>query len=350
MKKILLISFLALIFTACSTSEKIVTKYVSDCIYFELPSDLRDESQTFKTIQNYSEGLTGKKIFIDPGHGGEDRRNKSQSGSVVEADVNLNVSLYLRDFLKSAGAVVFMSRDKDETVALKYRSTLANESGADLFISIHHNSPGKAGDYWTNYTSTYYHAKETDYEYEPGEHDLARFIQRDLAYAMNNSGGLGSFDGTYSDYWIYPGDGFSVLRRTEIPAILVECGFHTNRVEEIRLADDEFNRIQAWGIFKGLGKYFKVGTPNITLLQEKSKFSNKNLELNFLLEDKNGIDPLSIITYFDSVKVSNSFYAEDNLVKLNIDNVESGEHEVRVICANTKKVHSLPYNKKIVLK
>ncbi|MAT56917.1 MAG: hypothetical protein CMF23_02965 [Ignavibacteriae bacterium] len=350
MKNILLFSFLIILFTACSTSEKIVTKYVSDCIYYEIPTDLRDETQTEKSIEYYKPGLTGKKIFIDPGHGGSDRRNKSENGVVVEADVNLRVSLYLRDFLTRAGAVVIMSRDKDETVDLKYRSELANESGADLFISVHHNSPGKVGDNWTNYTSTFYHAKEGYYQYEPGEHDIAKFVQRDLAYAMRNPGGLGSFDGTYSDFWIYPGDGFSVLRKTEIPAILIECGFHSNRVEEIRLADEQFNKIQAWGIFKGLGKYFRLGSPTITLLQEKSKFVNRNLELNFLLEDKNGIDPLSISAYFDSVLVSNTFIEDQNLVKLNIENVNSGEHEVRIIAANKQNIHSLPYKRKIILK
>lgn len=350
MNKIISVVIAALIITGCATSEKIVTKYISECTYYEIPYDLQDNIQTEKTIVNYSEGLTGKKIFIDPGHGGSDKRNKSQNGVVIEAEVNLEVSLFLRDYLRSAGAEVIMSRDKDATVELKDRSIMANESGADIFISIHHNSPGKAGDYWTNYTSTFYHAKETDYEYEPGEHDLARFVQRDLAYSMSNSGGLGSFDGTYSDYWIYPGDGFSVLRRTEIPAILVECGFHTNRVEEVRLADKVFNRIQAWGIFKGLGKYFKVGSPQITLLQEKSKYSNKNLELSFLVEDKNGINPLMISTFFDSVRVSNTFIENENIIKLNIENVENGEHEIRVIAANNKKIHSLPYKKKIVLK
>ncbi len=350
MNKIISVVIAALIITGCATSEKIVTKYISECTYYEIPYDLQDNIQTEKTIVNYSEGLTGKKIFIDPGHGGSDKRNKSQNGVVIEAEVNLEVSLFLRDYLRSAGAEVIMSRDEDATVELKDRSIMANESGADIFISIHHNSPGKAGDYWTNYTSTFYHAKETDYEYEPGEHDLARFVQRDLAYSMSNSGGLGSFDGTYSDYWIYPGDGFSVLRRTEIPAILLECGFHTNRVEEVRLADKVFNRIQAWGIFKGLGKYFKVGSPQITLLQEKSKYSNKNLELSFLVEDKNGINPLMISTFFDSVRVSNTFIENENIIKLNIENVENGEHEIRVIAANNKKIHSLPYKKKIVLK
>ncbi len=88
------------------------------------------------------------------------------------------------------------------------------------------------GDNWTDYTSTYYHGFDTDYVYEPSERDIARYIQRDLSYAMRNAGGPGSFDGTYSDYAIYPGEGFAVLRNTVIPAVLVECGFHTNTHEE----------------------------------------------------------------------------------------------------------------------
>ena len=169
----------------------------------------------------------------------------------------------LRDFLREAGVKVIMSRDKDITVDLKERSYMADRSGAELFISIHHNAPGRDGDRGINYTSTYYHAKETDYEYEPSERDIAKYIQRDLAYAMRNSGGLGSFDGTYSDYWIYPGAGFSVLRVTKIPSILVECGFFTNLHEERRLALDEFNRIQAWGIFRGIASYYSAGIPKI---------------------------------------------------------------------------------------
>jgi N-acetylmuramoyl-L-alanine amidase len=232
-------------------------------VYYEIPYDLKNEANRTAFMQKYSPYVKDKVIFIDPGHGGSDRKNKGYQDLAVEADVNLNVSLYLRDFLEEAGAVVIMSRIKDETVELKKRPELANRSGADIFLSIHHNAPGTEGDNWTNYTSVYYHSKESEYNYEPSERDLARYIQRDLSYAMRNSGGPGSFDGTYSDYSIYPGEGFAVLRLTEIPAVLVECGFHTNTHEEKRLIIDEFNKIQAWGIFRGLSRYFSAGIPEI---------------------------------------------------------------------------------------
>ncbi|MEO8398806.1 MAG: N-acetylmuramoyl-L-alanine amidase, partial [Ignavibacteriaceae bacterium] len=226
MLKFLFILFAAaIILSGCSSSEN---------VYYEIPLEFLYPQKKTEFILKYQLYLIGKKIFIDPGHGGEDRRSIGPQKLTVEADANLNVGLALRDFLKEAGVTVFMSRTTDATVDLKERSYMADSSGADIFISIHHNAPGSDSLKLIDYTSTYYHAKETDYEYEPCERDLARFIQRDLSYAMRNSGGLGSFDGTYSDYNIYPGQGFSVLRVTKIPAILVECGFFTNPHEERR--------------------------------------------------------------------------------------------------------------------
>ncbi|MFO7447478.1 MAG: N-acetylmuramoyl-L-alanine amidase, partial [Ignavibacteriaceae bacterium] len=173
--------------------------YSGSEVYYELPAEFRNPEKKKQFIVKYSTYLKGKKIFLDPGHGGSDRRNKGYQGITVEADANLNVALALRDFLLEAGAAVIMSRSTDATVDLKERSYMADRSGADIFLSIHHNAPADSGNNWTNYTATYYHAKETDYEYEPSERDMARYVQRDLAYAMRNSGGPESFDGTYSD-------------------------------------------------------------------------------------------------------------------------------------------------------
>lgn len=316
---------------------------------YETPPDWKDESVRLKTISDYSRYLNGKKIFLDPGHGGEDRRNKSRSGDVVEADVNLSVALFLREYLSSAGVEVYLSRDKDETVPLARRSELADSSGADLFISIHHNAPAKWEDDWTNYTSTYYHAKETDYEYEPCERDLARYIQRDLSYVMRNPGGLGSFDGTYSDYLIYPGEGFSVLRRTKIPSVLVECAFHTNRLEELRLNDETFNRIQAWGIFRGIAKYYRAGIPSIEFLPDSSKNYEGGSQLVFLLKDSTGINPRSIFVYLNREEIKFDYNVENSLLRIDAGILTGQEKNLRIICANKNGNHSLPFHKKIIM-
>ncbi|MFO7448005.1 MAG: N-acetylmuramoyl-L-alanine amidase, partial [Ignavibacteriaceae bacterium] len=325
--------------------------YSGSVVYYELPAEFRNPEKKKQFIVKYSPYLKGKKIFLDPGHGGSDRRNKGYQGITVEADANLNVALALRDFLLEAGAVVIMSRSTDATVDLKERSYMADRSGADIFISIHHNAPADSGNNWTNYTATYYHAKETDYEYEPSERDMARYVQRDLAYAMRNSGGPESFDGTYSDYMIYPGQGFSVLRVTQIPSILVECGFHTNTHEEKRLAIEEFNRIEAWGIFRGLARYFAAGIPEIKFTDEDSSFVEGDQTFNFLISDSSGIDPASVFVYFDSSAVLNFTLSESNpaLLSVSIPGVKAGKHIVRIIAANNKKNHAFPFHKEITV-
>ncbi len=337
--KIALFFLAALLLAGCSAGEY---------VYYEVPVELKKPELEKEFIQKYSPYIKDYTFFLDPGHGGEDRRNKGYENTAVEADLNLRVGLHLREFLEQAGAKVIMSRVKDQTVDLKERSYMANRSGADFFISIHHNAPGKSSDIWTNYTSTYYHAKESDYVYEPMERDMARFVQRDMAYAMRNSGGPASFDGTYSDYWIYPGDGFSVLRVTEIPAILVECGFNTSHFESARLVKDDYNKIEAWGIFRGLCRYFKAGIPKINFLNENDDFRSGDQLLSFMVSDSSGIDPESIEVEFDSSKVSNyNFDPNTGILSVNLKTVQPGAHEVRVIVANKNGNHNLPFRKEI---
>lgn len=336
--KILSIISILLFLTFCSTIP-----------LYEYPPDWISQTVRDSTINYYSQWLSGKKIFLDPGHGGEDRRNTNRSGDVVEADVNLKVALYLKEYLEQAGSIVFISRYVDKTVPLADRSDMANASNADLFISIHHNAPAKWEDSWTNYTSTYYHAKETDYEYEPNERDVARYIQRDLSYVMGNPGGLGSFDGTYSDYIIYPGEGFSVLRKTIIPSVLVEAAFHTNHIEELRLNVEEFNQIQAWGIFRGVAKYFRSGIPTITLLNDSLLVEENSLVVKYLLEDQAGINPKSITAFVNRSEVDFNYERSTNILSIIIKDIDPGEYAIKIICANKNGNHSLPFLHKIII-
>ncbi len=334
------ISILGLTFLFSCSSVPIVPLY-------ELPPDWKNPADREKTIAEYSKYLKGEKIFLDPGHGGEDRKNKSRDGKIIEADVNLNVALHLKKYLEEAGAVVYMSREVDKTVPLAYRSELANNSGAGIFISIHHNAPAKDEDNYSDYTAVYYHAKESNYEYEPCNQDIARYIERDLSYVMHNPIGLGSFDGTYSDYNIYPGEGFSVLRKSNIPAVLAECAFHTSRFEELRLNDDQFNRIQAWGIFRGLAKYLKAGKPEIVFLPDSLKMENGRLKLSFLLKDSAGINPKGTRVFFNKLEKDFSYDPKENIVSTVIDSVKDGSYNIRIIAANKNGNHSFPYRKLI---
>jgi len=322
-----------LIFAGCSHTPD---------IYYETPRELTDEQLKTNFIETYSFYIKNITFFLDPGHGGEDRKNKGSKGLAIEADVNVRVGLALRDFLQLAGAKVFMSRDKDTTVALKDRSLLANKSGADIFISIHSNAPSQEGDNSTNYTSTYYHATESDYEFEPMEKDLAKYVQRDLSYAMRNSGGPGSFDGTYSDYHIYPKQGFSVLRLTTIPAILIEAGFHTSTWEEPRLASENFNRVEAWGIFRGLCRYFKAGIPKISY-KEQSFIEDTQL-VAYSIQDSTAIDFKSIKIFVDSNETQRfTFDEKQKTITVQLPKVVDGEKIIRILAANKNGNFCFPF-------
>ena len=316
---------------------------------YEYPPDWKDVVKRDSTINFYSKYLSGRKIFLDPGHGGTDRKNTNKAGDVVEADVNLRVAQYLKKYLQTAGSNVILSRETDTLIALGDRSTISNNSGAEIFISIHHNAPGRAEDTYSNYTSVYYHAKDINYEYEPCDQDIARYIQRDLSYVMGNPGGLGSFDGTYSDYNIYPGDGFSVLRKKTIPGVLLECAFHTSHFEELRLNNEEFNQIQAWGIFRGLAKYYRAGKPEISFLADSAKVENNVLKISFVFKDTTGINPKLCQIFFNKEEKDFSFDKVLNILTLKIDSVLHGTYPIKVVAVNKNGNHSFPYRKNITI-
>lgn len=83
-----------------------------------------------------SGNLSGKIICINPGHGGSD---PGACGDLRESDMNLTVALRLGQLFAERGAQVIYTRTTDERVPLSDRPVIANNAGADLFISIHHN-------------------------------------------------------------------------------------------------------------------------------------------------------------------------------------------------------------------
>jgi N-acetylmuramoyl-L-alanine amidase len=321
-------------------------------VYYVKPPDWTTKTKRDSTIAFYSQYFRGWKIYVDPGHGGEDRVSHGPANDVVEADLNLRVASYLRDYLQAAGATVFMSRTKDSTVQLGDRSVLANKSGADIFISVHHNAPG-GNDPFVNYTSTWYHAVAGDQYYHPCNHDIAKYIQRDLAYAMGNSGAsYFSFDGTLSDFIVYPNSGFSVLRRSEIPAVLLECSFFTSAYEEQRLKLEEFNEIQAWGVFRGLGKYFRAGVPRLELLspsldsENTATTSDYRPNVKIQAADLSGVDPASIAVEIDRKKVAFDYDTTSGIISYTPqENLSNGNHTLEVIVENRNGNSSFPFKK-----
>jgi len=211
-------------------------------------------------IPPYARLLEGMKICLDPGHGGDADRPRYKRGPTDyrEAVMNWKVANFLKTFLEEAGAEVKLTRDGDVFVSLRDRARVANDWGADIFLSIHHNAAGPTA----NRTTTWFHGHP---DYEPANLDVARYIQVGVAEALR----LPQTDTVplKSDYLMYPDAGFGVLRALRTVGCLCEASFFTNPYEEYRLQQDWYLKREAYGHFLGLARYAWMGIPRAQLLQ-----------------------------------------------------------------------------------
>jgi N-acetylmuramoyl-L-alanine amidase len=99
---------------------------------------LKESPASVKTKSSFS-GCRIKKVVIDAGHGGNDPGAIGRTG-LREKDVNLDVAKRLRSLIKAEGIDVVMTRNSDSFIPLSRRVEIANNSCADLFISVHSNS------------------------------------------------------------------------------------------------------------------------------------------------------------------------------------------------------------------
>ena len=191
--------------------------------------------------------LEGKKIVIDPGHGGNDAGAIGPTG-VMEKNVTLKVSLELKRMLEAEGAEVILTRETDRTVSEKgakasdieelgARCDVANRNKADIFISIHADSftrPEARG------TTGYYYSKSTTGRGQK----LADCIRRNLVEQLGTPS-----RGTQPC-------NFYVVKHTDMPATLIELGFISNKEEEKLLDSKEGVKKAAQGILDGIEDYF----------------------------------------------------------------------------------------------
>lgn len=237
-------------------------KLILDASFTYKPSqsviyDEVNKSMTFRVggigsgTSSSGRSLSGKLIVIDPGHASVQPGGWLDPGAVgfrtglYERDVNLSIALRVKELLEGEGARVIMTHTGRTELTLAGRAQVANNSGADIFVSIHANSSDKA--LYSGH-STYFYAPSWDpvlgsQRYE--RQKLATLVQRELVLA-----------GGRIDLGIKE-EAFAVLRETRVPSILVETAFLSDRVEEILLGDEAYRRQLADGIFRGIKAYFQ---------------------------------------------------------------------------------------------
>jgi N-acetylmuramoyl-L-alanine amidase len=205
--------------------------------------------------------VLGKKICIDPGHGGTAATDTFRVGLLGEREewINLRVALMLKKMLLEKGAVVIMTRSADEKVDLNKRAELATSNKADLFVSIHHNA---TADRNVNFPIVYFHgaASENDASVQ-----AAKFFAREVQKQLFNGKGHIS---VVSDYTIFPKKGASVLRNSYgIPALLAESSFFSNVEEEARLKDTAYNLREATAFMNAIETFFSH--PRLKIKEKK---------------------------------------------------------------------------------
>ena len=179
-------------------------------------------------------------VVLDPGHGGPDP-GAIGIGGIRETDVVLEVSKIVKNLLSEKGVKVRLTRKNEVDLDLPPRVSFANNSDADIFVSIHANaSRGKRRD--INGLETFY------YRGWRGRL-LAKRIQQQILRVSPGSPDRGVKQGR-----------FYVIKNTKMPAVLVEVGFLTGRLDARRLEKSTHRKRLAYAIAKGILEYLdKVG-------------------------------------------------------------------------------------------
>jgi len=198
------------------------------------------------TEQTANEGTALPVMVIDPGHGGADCGAVGING-ILEKDVNLKLSIYLAEELEKVGYTVKLTRSEDvmlvdtekEHTTKKSSDLTARVAAAregDIFISVHMN---KFPEEKYSGAQVYYSVNnEASYK-------LAQRIQEGICSSLQP-------DNTRV---IKSGAGLFLLDRIDIPAVICECGFLSNKAEAEKLADEEYLRALAFEIFSAIDDF-----------------------------------------------------------------------------------------------
>jgi N-acetylmuramoyl-L-alanine amidase len=189
---------------------------------------------------------------IDAGHGGFDRGG-IPGQRVLEKNMTLDVALKLKPILEKAGYRVVMTRSTDVFVPLGTRVAIANSYPNAIFVCVHFNSASRSG---ASGIETYFYSTES----------------APLAASIHSA----VVGGAPSDNRGVRRRGYFVLRRTTIPAVLVECGFLTNPTEAQFAQTTAYRQKLAQEIAHGIG--------NRPTLAARTAYTNRSSKVDVGLQ------------------------------------------------------------------
>lgn len=218
-----------------------------------------------------------QRIVLDPGHGGDDPGAVGRKGT-REKVINLGLALRIRKKLAAQGFEVILTRDSDIAVPLADRSKCGNGRKADLFVSIHTNaSPNRAA---CGFETYFLSEAKTDWERAVAARENASLGTGDAGSGPGMPGDVGLIlaDLAQNEFLVESSElaaciqqaaapaarikdrgvrqaNFYVLRNNYMPAVLVECGFLSNKSEEKLLRQGTHWDKLAEGIYRGIVEF-----------------------------------------------------------------------------------------------
>ena len=223
--------------------------------------------------------LADKVVVIDPGHGGKDCGALAHD-KTCEKDLVLNIAKFTRDFLKDMGIKkVYLTRSTDKFIKLRERTKFANENNADIFVSIHLNSVIKSKAHKLKGVETYFlsHARSdraknvAAIENKDAIEDMDYFTKNTFLSILNSKrivdsnklsidiqrGLVGQLDSyEVKDGGVREGP-FWVLVGAQMPSVLVEGGYISNKDELKLLKKTSYQKKIAKGIAIGIINYLE---------------------------------------------------------------------------------------------
>lgn len=199
------------------------------------------------------------KVFADPGHGGHDPG--ATGHGLKEKDVVLKISNYFVDILnnKYSGVIAKASRTTDKYISLSKRADMANDFGADLFISFHTNA----------FNGSAYGFESFIYNGNVGEKTKkAQDYIHEEVMKVNDLKDRGQKQANYA-----------VLRETVMPAVLTENGFIDNKHDAKKLKSDDYLYSIAEAHAKGVAKLFNLKKKSSKKEKGNGKGSKKFYEV-----------------------------------------------------------------------
>lgn len=192
-------------------------------------------------VRRAGPALRGKRIIIDPCHGG------SEQGTVVEgaseAQLMWDLAQRLTERMTATGMETLLSRGPDTSPTEVERAAFANDAAADLVLSLHTDSHHTA---LAHGLATFHFGNGNGTSSTVGE-ALAEFIQRELTART------GMLDcGSHPKTW-------ELLRMTRMPAVRIELGYLTNPADRRRLLDPGFSDVVAEGVLAAVKRLYLLG-------------------------------------------------------------------------------------------